>query len=327
MEKRRIQCTGGSSYSITLPKDWIQAHHIKEQDAVTVLPRKSGSLIIQPPTPGGRAGRRKLVVDGRNEEELQREIIALYIHGAEEIEIVGTAISKKERLAVRKASELLMGMETIEEASKGMLLKNMLSPDKFSFQQGIEKMFSMATAMVQDAIAAFSTADRSLAQDVMERDFEIDKIYFLILRQNHSIIQEQVSEQQIGFSLGMAKYYERIATQLERIGDHAVKISQVVIENDPTSNAKFNRLLQSAIRRIMPLLREASSFTRKIDRALAHRLLNAIEKTSADVVAMRKEIIKSGFTEAVIVSDSIDRLRGYIANMAEVTIDQSFSEE
>lgn len=310
---------------MTLPKKWVEAHGVREKDELTVLVRGTGSLIVQPPT-NPQTVRRTVSVDGLTDEEIRREIIALYIAGVEEVEITGRAITKRERLAARDATEMVMGFEVIEESSRSIIVRNMISPEKFSFRNGIDRMFSTTRSMFQDAINAFVGQDKTAAQDVMERDFDVDKLYFLVLRQNHSLLQERISEEQMGVTLATARFFAHIAVQLERIADHAVKVSQVVIENRLKLTPRLARLLQGLLRDLLPLLDEAGEFTRTVDKKRAHRILNAVQKSDAAVRPLYDEVIRHGLTGAVIVADSMDRFRGYIANMAEATIDHSFIE-
>jgi phosphate uptake regulator len=48
MEIRRVQLTGGSSYIITLPKEWINSVHIKKNDPLGMHIQSDGTLLITP---------------------------------------------------------------------------------------------------------------------------------------------------------------------------------------------------------------------------------------------------------------------------------------
>ncbi|MBF0318181.1 MAG: phosphate signaling complex protein PhoU [Nitrospirae bacterium] len=87
----------------------------------------------------------------------------------------------------------------------------------------IARMREIVQRMVKDAIDSFVNEDKGLAKDVIERDDEVDEI-------NSSIVNELM--------LVMAKEPENIvqASQLiyisrniERIGDHATNIAEVII--------------------------------------------------------------------------------------------------
>ena len=46
MELRRVQMTGGSSFVVTLPKDWITEMRIKKNDPVGLITHKDGTLVV-----------------------------------------------------------------------------------------------------------------------------------------------------------------------------------------------------------------------------------------------------------------------------------------
>src|SRR4030042_5150531 len=48
MEIRRVQLTGGSSYIITLPKEWIKSLHIKKNDPLGIHIQSDGTLLLTP---------------------------------------------------------------------------------------------------------------------------------------------------------------------------------------------------------------------------------------------------------------------------------------
>src|SRR4030042_4784378 len=46
MEIRRVQITGGSSYVITLPKEWIRTMNIKKHDQLGINIQSDGTLLL-----------------------------------------------------------------------------------------------------------------------------------------------------------------------------------------------------------------------------------------------------------------------------------------
>ena len=50
MEVRKVQKTGGSSYIITLPKEWVNSSNIKKNDALGMIVQTDGTLLITPKT-------------------------------------------------------------------------------------------------------------------------------------------------------------------------------------------------------------------------------------------------------------------------------------
>ena len=46
MEIRKVQFTGGSSYVITLPKEWIESEKIKKNDPLGIEIEPDGTLLV-----------------------------------------------------------------------------------------------------------------------------------------------------------------------------------------------------------------------------------------------------------------------------------------
>jgi len=328
MEKRKIQRTGGSSFSITLPKRWIEENKVKEQDVIVLSSLRSGTLIVRSFASLEKQIKRKHDITGLTEEEIRREVIALYILGIEEVKIFAETISQKQRLAVREVIRLLIGFEIIEESSNAVYIKNVLNSQKLSLIQSIEKMFSMAQSMIQDAAASLLEGKKPLAQDVIERDGEIDKLYFLVLRYNNALLQGKISEEELDLTFTQSHYYEGIATQLERIADHAVKIASVVRFSEVSVKGKLEKLFRNSALKFLWLLQNtANLINSRPDSTQVHKMMNKILEAEKDIDLFRKETTKSNFSEMLIISDSIDRLHGYLLNIAEALIDQSVIEE
>jgi len=324
METRKIQRTGGSSFIVTLPKKWIKKHGLKEQDHVNLLFNQSGAITLQPHLPQKKQD--KICIDNLTKDEIKREIIALYIMGAEEIKVFGKEMIKNGRPAVRTALEILIGYEIIEETTSNILLKNIFNIKKFSFKQNLEKMFIMSQFMLRDSINSFLDNKKVLARDVAARDIEIDKLYFLILRQTQSLLQNKISEQDLTLSLVEVHFYKDIATQIERIADHAIKIAQITLTSNISPSVQFNKLFQAITKEILVLLQETASFIEIVDKNKAHKILNKTFKLKKDLDLLQEEIIKINFIEGIIIVDSIDRIQGYIMNIGEIFIDQAVLE-
>lgn len=325
MEIRRIQKTGGSSFTLTLPKQWVESQQLKEQDQVIIAVRPTGSLTVGSIANSQRQMKKLLAIGSLHANEVKRELIALYILGYEEVELTTKTITKEDRVQIRKTLEMLLGFEIVEESSKYITIRNILSLDKISFEQTIEKMFIMTQSMVEEAVTAFVEKNTDLAHDIIERDFEIDKLYLMALRQSHSLLQEITFEEQIGYSFEQAHYYEMIAIQLERIADHAVKIAQTNLTKTRQLSANFNQLLQQTANKIIRALEATARCAQTIDKAKAHRVLDSLDRIGKDTDKLYQATASSGYAEAIIVNDSLVRIQGYLENIAEITIDQALA--
>lgn len=324
METRKIQSIGGSSFSLVLPKKWVNLHKLKDKAYVEINHLQSGQLVVS-------AGKNKIVhrhktfIDGIEGEELVRDVIVLYILGFDEVELCAKTISSQQRKIVRETAQRLMGMETVEESSTHIYLRNFLDAEKFSFKEYLSKMFLMTRLMFADAVNSFLHNNKELAADVVARDYEVNRIDFLISRMKNSLLLGKVTEEQVKTSLLEADYYSSIAKQLERIADHAVKIGRLVETDKMPANNSLNKVLRASSETMILLLKEAESFAKNADKKLANKSLKDIDYLADSSRLLYEELIKAHFVPALILSDSFDRIAGYISNMAEYTLAQAMA--
>lgn len=318
-----MQLTGGSSLAVTLPKKWADHFGLKDKDTVIIYSQKSGSLIVQPVRLKERLLKTVLKIDGLTNDMLTRELIAHYISGSDEVMITSRKITQDERNIIRKVSQSLIGYEIIEESLEEILIKNIFDSTKFPIIQTVEKMFMIGKSMFEDAIKAITQNNKPLASDVIDRDFEINKLQLAITRQFYALIRGRVYDEEIGLNQADLSYYENVATQLERIADHAAKIAHAVVNTDKKPESLVSPRLKNIANKILPLLEYSEEMVLKLDKSLAHKILDknpAIEKTFSlgrDAKSLKE----------MIVVDSLDRLRGYVMNIAEITIDQTIAKQ
>ncbi len=227
MELRKVQFTGGSSYVLTLPKEWIDAQKIKKNDSLGVEVQPDGTLLITQSTDQEPAQKTKeFDLAGITEPAyLFRLLIGAYISGYTFI-----VIHSQQRMppfvreVVRNFTQMTIGQEVIEETDTEIMLKDLLNPAEMPFDNTIKRMFMIVKAMHEDAITAIRTQNQTLANDVTARDNDVDRLHWLIARQTNMILSNATLSRKMNISPVMALHYFTISRIIERIGDHAERI-------------------------------------------------------------------------------------------------------
>jgi phosphate uptake regulator len=324
MDKRRLQRTGGSSLTMTLPKHWVTQHNLKHQAVVTTHVQKTGALLIKPFKPENGLWQVSLDINSLTPAMLMRETIGLYVAGIDEIKFHGQHITSQQRSRLRSLIQALIGFEIIDESVSKVIVRNIFDVRKFPLSTTIQKMFLIAEAMITDAFRV-TKKDQQLAHDITERDLEVDKLLLILRRQFNSILQDKISEEELDSDRINLSFFQNIAVQLERIADHAVKIATarnlVIQQQSKLSNTAAHQEIFKTLRRI---LNESASLVQNIDRQQAHQILDANTALEKSLQHIRVKMKKSSPSEVITV-DSLDRLRGYLMNIAELTIDQSMN--
>src|ERR1700720_2679529 len=87
----------------------------------------------------------------------------------------------------------------------------------------LPRMSELAEAMVRDSLNALVRADQDLAQSVLRRDDQVDRLRDQLFRELLTYMMEDSAQVFAAFELIL------VAKNLERIGDHATNIAEDVI--------------------------------------------------------------------------------------------------
>jgi len=328
METRKIQKTGGASFIITLPKQWIRDFSLRDKDYIVVSSQKTGSLILQPLSQRRKSSKTVFDINGLDNDELVREIIALYISGAELIEIKKSPkISSGKRAIIRQSIQFLMGYEIIEESANHILIKNIFDPRKFSIQENLEKIFFITKSMFECAIKALAKRDKNLALEIIERDAEVDKLHLLITRGLCALLQDKLSEEDLCLQRHDLLFFRDISYHLERIADNAVKLARLVQVEEIRLEKSLIKFYEKTSHEILSSLEELCQLIKNPDRKKAHQIIDAHSKTSKINFYHHTPVMQSKEPLAILVGDSLDNLRRLVKNIADVIIDYSVVKE
>jgi phosphate uptake regulator len=314
MERRKLQATGGASLTLTLPKAWVSSSGLQSKDQVLIIP-DGKALIIKPLSAQLSENKIDINVDGLTEARLVRELVSAYISGADKITFRSKKISPAQRQIIQKALQLLFGFEILEETSKKIYIKNIFDDAKLSVPESTQKIFLITRTMFEDSLKAVTTGDKNLALAIEQRDLEVNKLLCVVRRRYYSLIKGKTDG-----SVAELGYYVDVAIQLERIADHAVLIAKVTADSAALPSLYDNFGAIEA--KVVGLFDDVERVVNSLDKNLAHEILDQDEAIRR-LISGSKRAKKS--SERLLIENSLDRLRGYIMNIAELTIDYSFT--
>lgn len=327
MEIRRVQVTGGASFVITLPKTWAEEQKIKKNDPVGIVIQPDGALLVTKKITDEPLQRIK-VIDSSTVSDpafLFRMLIGAYITGFTMIRITA-----KERFppfirtVVRDFTQMTIGQEVVEETGTVIAIKDLLSPAEMPFDNTIKRMFVIVKAMHEDAISALETGNKALAQDVISRDMDADRLNWLIARQTNMIMQNASLSRKMGISADMAMHYYMLSRIIERVGDHAVRIAEHAV---PIIDADVDKKILAATRKSSAMSMEI--FDRSIisffnaDMKEAHRnieSIHALEKICGDINNMVLKLETPVALNFGYIAESIRRSGEYAGDISETVI-------
>jgi phosphate uptake regulator len=326
-EKRKVQLTGGSTYTISLPIKWAREAAVKQGDELLVVPQRDSSLLLTPVKEGeARVLYAELTLAGSESfEDNFRILIAHYLVGYDLVKLLSPGgfeaeVRKRIKEEVRKR---LIGMEVVGESSKEIVLKSFLKYEDFTLRDAIQSMSKIIIAMLEDAISALELGDKNRARDVIERDNEIDRFYLLLVRQLKATVSDPELAKKIEMSgqrdsLGyriVVKNMERMGDHVERIVKHSLMMSapvgvEHIREIGTSTKLLFLKTLDSLRKRDVKMANEA---IRDANQLIDH--VNEInERTLAEELSVTDKI------HAFAIIESLGKIAKYCEDIAEITI-------
>ena len=225
---------------------------------------------------------------------------------------------------VREIAQGLIGLEIFEETQGTVVLHSLVNMKEFPVGRTLHRIFDMAQTMLSDGVTAFVDRDEDLARDVVERDGDVDRLVLLVARQFGLLLRDLLAEADVGLSRLQFLHVHTVADQLERVADHAAKISQAALTLDrPLAKGVVGKVRDLAKASAAILSKSIEAFE-ELDDAKANAVLE--EKARSTRLAEQARTTSSteqpeAAHEISIVMDSLLRVREYGFNIAENALD------
>ena len=329
METRKVYVSGGSTYVISLPKKWVKKTNLKPGDSLVVTEHGS-SLQIETGVIEKESRTKEIKISQIiSSDSLERILIAFYLVGYDTIKI---KLDRKDHLAyreiIRNILDYLIGVEIVEDTNEAMTLEIMLDYKRMNTIQILQRMLAIDRSMLLDLGKALKNNDIGLVKDIIVREKEIDRLYFLVVRQLKSAVEYQQIAEKLGIEsqrdcLGyriVVKVLERIADHIENIAKSYIKLFEVQKETQLNDYINLNNNIVTTFEKAVQAL-----FTRNNELAeTVFQELKKIEKSQSDISKglFKIEEIQSAILMKTML-DSLGRIASYSGDIAEVAINMS----
>ena len=225
---RRLQRIG-SSILVSLPKEWVVANNLDKSSQVEIETTQNNLSIT---TQQSKKPTKEVEIPYplSKEDSVVANITGAYLLGYDLIRIKGkSTISIKDRENIRASMRCLVGIEIIDEDAKTITTQVLLDESSVNPQKILKRMNSIAQGMFIDVLDMLQNPDQLAS--VVDRDSEINRQYFLLVR----LIRSAIVDKRLAATFNLVDMdildYRLAANIIENAGDTIVSITDTVAKS------------------------------------------------------------------------------------------------
>jgi phosphate uptake regulator len=328
VETRKVQVTGGSTYTVSIPKDWATENGISAGSEVEFYP-EGDSLFLTPRTEEERT-EGTLDVTNLEGEELTRAVMTMYVSGFDVISLESGRITTDQRRTIRSATQGLVGLEVLEETRDRVVIRDLLDSSELSIHNAVTRMRLIALSMLADAVSALTELDTDMARDVIQRDDDVDRLWMVVSRIFRATLRTPKAAEELGLPREVCFDYQSAARQLERIADHATKIAHLTLNIEASVPDEVADALEELHVAATDVVDRGMDALFTDDSAEATRLANDAREAVEDIDEQARSIdellreLDPGRAQLLgLIVDSVSRSADYGGNIAETALQKA----
>ena len=217
---------------VSLPKEWIDANNLDKTNQVEIETNKN-NLSIRTQLSKRPSKDIEITYPLPKGESIVPTITGAYLLGFDMIKIVSKSpISITDRESVRGSTRRLVGMEIIDEDATNISVQFLLDETSINPQNILKRMSSIALGMFSDVVSSLESGDKTNLETIVNRDAEINRQYFLLVR----LIRSTIMDARLANIFNLENIdildYRIAANTLEIAGDTVVELSQSLIKSN-----------------------------------------------------------------------------------------------
>ena len=314
---RRLQKIG-SSLLVTLPKEWVDANNLEKsseieietsQNSLSITANKdtrpSKEVVISYPLP--------------KEENIVADITGAYLLGYDIIKIKGkTSIPIEDREKIRESMRRLVGVEIVEEEASSITIQFLLDATSLNPKKILKRMSTIAIGMFNETLEGLVSEDKTNLQTMSNRDIEINRQYFLLVR----LIRSTMVDRRLASVFNLENIdildYRIAANLLEMAGDTIVELANL-ISKTTVSKVELKKIY-NIVKDIENIYKKSIDAFIANDRLLAIDSIKLYRKLLSEISKLRSSLeqkrqIPIDFLDIVYMFDRIAKSWADIADL------------
>ena len=330
-EQRKLQVTGGSTFILSLPKEWAIRNELKRGSSMVVREEDDGSLCIAPSKFVKKEKQDEAFIKASandNPDAVMRTAISAYLSGYNILHIRSAnqkVLSAKVQNHLKTfARHYLVGTEIVIDTPTELTLQVLLNYPELTVQNALSRMSIIASSMHKEALSALKKLDYSTARSVIETDREVNRFGLYIVR----LLKLAVSNPRVVKEIGLNSQrdclgYRLIAKAVERTADHATKIAENTMSLKEQINSEFSEKISELSSLAISMFENSMDALFRHDFNLAETVIekiNQVHKLEKETVISMQNNKTEDAVSLRLAIESVRRTAEYASDISEIVL-------
>ncbi|MBD3309977.1 AbrB/MazE/SpoVT family DNA-binding domain-containing protein [Candidatus Woesearchaeota archaeon] len=307
MHRRRIQLIAGSTYSVSLPKEWVKKNNLREKDYLRLNEKSDRGLLITPDKEGTEKKQNEITLNIDNYlDYIEQILLAIYSLGIENINIFSKKeLTKDVKAEIRKTLTQMSGTEISYEDKNKITIKVLLDKSKVDIFQTFYRMSLLIDTSIVNILEEMNI------DEIRINENELDRLYHLISK----ILSLGLTDTEVLHSSGISNVsvipsYSLISKRFENIGDDVKHLAEYM----HNKGADFDQK-----KKILSFIRE------ELGRTVSHFMKRgSMVFEKPDTAAVKKIKVMISKVQDIAIKDHLENMLRYLLHVNEEIIYVSF---
>ena len=220
MTYRKIIGFGGSSFVVSLPKEWINKYGLKKGDVVNIE-EESDMLRILPKDFKTKKNESFITIKFQNINTLKSQLIYSYLGNYNTINIVGDSLINN-LSQIRETVQGLVALEIIQQTSDKIILKDFLNIYDINVYDIIRRIDRIILSMAEESLIMLKVEGDYL-ESIEQKEIDINRLsnlVFKVLKRCFNPVDKKI----LGLTLDEVFYYWELVLFMEKFADQVKRL-------------------------------------------------------------------------------------------------------
>jgi len=277
MHRRKIQLIAGTTYSVSLPKEWVIKNNLKEKNEILLYEKNDRTLIISPHSIEGEK-RNEISLDiGKYASNIDQILFVVYYLGIETISLFSKEeLTKDVKTKIRKTITHMSGTEINYEDKQKIIIQVLLDKSKVDIFQVLYRISLIIDSSISNILEQLNINEIKINEN------EIDRLYHLVAKiVSLSLIDSNILYSSKIKNVSLIPAYLLISKRLENIGDNVNHLSEYLDKtkiNFENKKEILNFVRTELNRSIKPIMNSSPKIFFKINVDNLKAINNSVSK-------------------------------------------------